>query len=124
VIAPIDRYINVPNIAEGLAQTATGDLAVTINQNAGAGTTVISNVACIHAREIVVMVQAVAGKIDHVYLDIYGASRAVVVTVDLGNVGAGTKAIKQYLGGAGQTYDVRLVPLAAADLARAWTCAR
>lgn len=123
MIAPLDRYINVPNIAEGLAVSGTGGLIVPIALNGGTGTTVISNVSCIHAREIVVMVKATA-QIDHVYLDIYAGSRSMVASVDLGNVGAGATTILQYLLGAGQTYDVRLVPSVDPDVAQAWTAAR
>jgi hypothetical protein len=120
VISPIDRYINVPNIAEGLAQNASGGVLVDVP---ALGATVISNVSCIHAREIIVMATS-NSKIKHVYLDIYGGSRTLVVTVLLGSVAAGTSALFQYTGGAGQTYDVRLVPDVGALVAQCWTCAR
>lgn len=127
MIGPIDRNLNIPAVEEKLGVNPSGGVSPsggTVIDVPAAGTTVvIANVPCIHAREIVVMLTAGPAKIDHVYLDIYAGSRTQVVPVDLGHVNANTTALFQYLGGAGQTYDVRVDPQAVTTV-EVWTCAR
>ena len=121
MIGPIDRNLNTTAVEEKLGLNPAGGVDIDVPL---AGKTVISNVPCIHASEIVVMVSTLLNKIKHVYLDIYGASRTIVVTVDLGSVAVGTSALFKYTGGAGQTYDVRVEPEVGATVVKAWTCAR
>ena len=124
MIGPIDRNINVPCVEEEIALNPSGGVDVPVLAAAGT-TTVISNVPCIHAREIVVFVdnRNGLGKVDHVYLGLYAGARTIAVVVDLGSVAVGASAAFQYTAGAGQTYDVAIDPLADTTV-RVWTCAR
>lgn len=123
MIGPIDRNLNTTAVEEKLGRNSTGGVDIPVLAAAGT-TTVITAVPCIHAREIVVMVNNLAaGKVDHVYLVLYGGSRTISVAVDLGSVAVGASAVFSYTAGAGQTYDVAIDPLADTTV-RVWTCAR
>jgi hypothetical protein len=117
MISPLDRYTSVPLSVE----------AVAFNVTVPAGTTtVLTNVASIHAHSITVFIEMVAGALiaPGVTIRKYAANRQIQVDTNVvGVLAAPNSAAVDNTSAVGQTYDL-LVTTAAPATLNIWTCSR
>lgn len=124
MISPLNRFTSIPNTSEGM----TGSPGINIG-GAGSGSktfTLLSNIPCGHAHEIVVFIQVPV--VASIVLRSYGMSRSLIVDTTLAAaVGAGTYSYK-FVGPVGQSFDLRVTngvaDLPANTFAAAWACAK
>lgn len=124
MISPLDRYTSVPTVVEKATPVAGIDIAGA----AGARITVLSNVACVHARTIEIFL-SIPVDLNHVYIVNYAAERQIAVTTQLTGMltAVGSPYSIAYAGPFGQTYDIVFELKAATpplSFAKVWTAAK
>lgn len=125
MIAPIDRFTSVPNVAEAVTSGDGFDIAGDANQFI----TVLTNIPCYFAKSIEVFFVCASQPIQHIVIKNYAGSRTINVSTQVtGAVPANTPISVTFNGPFGQTYDV-LVQLkngaaTPATLAKVWTAAK
>lgn len=126
MIAPIDRYTSVPNVAEKV--TPVGGTSIAGVQNSYVN--VLTNIPCGFARTIEVFFLCTTQPIQHLVIKTYAANRLLSVQTFLtGAVAANTTTSVTFNGPFGQTYDVQVQLKNGADtpvgtVATAWTAAK
>jgi hypothetical protein len=126
MIAPIDRFTSVPNVAE--AVTPVNGVSIAGVQNTFA--TLLSDIPCGFAKQIEVFFLCVTQPIQHIVIRNYAANRTIFVDTQLtGAIAANTQTSVTFNGPFGQSYDILIQRKNGADtpagtLAFCWTAAK
>ena len=105
MIAPIDRFTSVPNVAEAVTSGAGFD----IQGAANATIDVLTDIPCAFAKSIEVFFLCASQPIQHIIIKSYAANRTISVQTQVtGAVAANTPISVTFNGPFGQTYDVQV----------------
>ena len=126
MIAPIDRFTSVPNVAEAVTSGDGFDIAGAPN----ALIDVLTDIPCSFAKSIEVFFLCATQPIQHVVIKSYAANRTISVSTQVtGAVAANTPISVTFNGPFGQTYDVQVqlkggVATPVNTFAKIWTAAK